>query len=149
MIFPESWKRRAADFYAHHCTPSLIQEKNNDISLYLGLFEKSPTVLREAIVTTPYSEWQVFVFLTNYFPTWNFWTTYPSLVNVGYERPLKLKSFLFSQIYHASWPQLSITMKGWKNADFILVPSWGFLKAKPCAILYSCTTKILYGLWNK
>ena len=36
-------------------TPSLIQEKNNDISLYLGLFEKSPTVLREAIVTTPYS----------------------------------------------------------------------------------------------
>ena len=32
------------------------QEKNNDISLYLGLFEKSPTVLRKAIVTTPYSE---------------------------------------------------------------------------------------------
>ena len=31
-------------------------ELNNDISLYLGLFEKSPTVLREAIVTTPYSE---------------------------------------------------------------------------------------------
>ena len=30
--------------------------KKNDISLYLGLFEKSPTVLREAIVTTPYSE---------------------------------------------------------------------------------------------
>ena len=29
--------------------------KNNDISLYLGLFEKSPTVLRKAIVTTPYS----------------------------------------------------------------------------------------------
>ena len=29
--------------------------KKNDISLYLGLFEKSPTVLREAIVTTPYS----------------------------------------------------------------------------------------------
>ena len=29
--------------------------KNNDISLYLGLFEKSPTVLREAIFTTPYS----------------------------------------------------------------------------------------------
>ena len=23
-------------------TPSLIQEKNNDTSLYLGLFEKSP-----------------------------------------------------------------------------------------------------------
>ena len=36
-------------------TPSLIQEKNNAISLYLGLFEKSPTVLRKAIVTTPYS----------------------------------------------------------------------------------------------
>ena len=36
-------------------TPSLIQEKNNDTSLYLGLFEKSPTVLREVIVTTPYS----------------------------------------------------------------------------------------------
>jgi len=36
-------------------TPSLIQEKNNDTSLYLGLFEKSPTVLRKAIVTTPYS----------------------------------------------------------------------------------------------
>ena len=32
-----------------------MQEKNNDISLYLGLFEKSPTVLRKAIVTTPYS----------------------------------------------------------------------------------------------
>ena len=30
--------------------------KNNDISLYLGLFEKSPTVLRKAIVTTPYSD---------------------------------------------------------------------------------------------
>ena len=29
--------------------------KNNDISLYLGLFSKSPTVLREAIFTTPYS----------------------------------------------------------------------------------------------
>ena len=29
--------------------------KNNDISLYLGLFEKSPTVLRKAIFTTPYS----------------------------------------------------------------------------------------------
>ena len=36
-------------------TPSLIQEKNNDTSLNLGLFEKSPTVLRKAIVTTPYS----------------------------------------------------------------------------------------------
>ena len=36
-------------------THSLIQEKNNDISLYSGLFEKSPTVLREAIVTAPYS----------------------------------------------------------------------------------------------
>ena len=36
-------------------TPSLIQEKDNDISLYLGLFEKSPTVLRKALVTTPYS----------------------------------------------------------------------------------------------
>ena len=33
----------------------MIREKNNDISLYLGLFEKSPTVLRKAIVTTPYS----------------------------------------------------------------------------------------------
>ena len=33
-----------------------MQENNNDISLYSGLFEKSPTVLREAIVTTPYSE---------------------------------------------------------------------------------------------
>ena len=29
--------------------------KNNDISHYLGLFEKSPTVLRKAIFTTPYS----------------------------------------------------------------------------------------------
>ena len=37
-------------------TPSLIQEKDNDISLYLGLFEKSPTVLRNAIVTTSYSD---------------------------------------------------------------------------------------------
>jgi hypothetical protein len=36
-------------------TPSLIREKNNDISLYSGLFEKSPTLLREAIFTTPYS----------------------------------------------------------------------------------------------
>ena len=36
-------------------TPSLIKEKNNDISLYLGLVSKSPTVLRKAIVTTPYS----------------------------------------------------------------------------------------------
>ena len=36
-------------------TPSLIKEKNNDISLYLGLISKSPTVLRKAIVTTPYS----------------------------------------------------------------------------------------------
>ena len=24
MVFPESWKRRAADFYAHHCTLGLI-----------------------------------------------------------------------------------------------------------------------------
>ena len=38
--------------------------KNNDISLYLGLFEKSPTVLREAIVTTPYSAYiALFIFL--------------------------------------------------------------------------------------
>ena len=29
--------------------------KKNYISLYLGLFEKSPTVLRKAIVTAPYS----------------------------------------------------------------------------------------------
>ena len=29
--------------------------KNNDISLYSGLFSKSHTVLREAIFTTPYS----------------------------------------------------------------------------------------------
>ena len=36
--------------------PPLIQEKNNAISLYLGLFSKSPTVLRKAIVTTPYSD---------------------------------------------------------------------------------------------
>ena len=36
-------------------TPSLIQEKNNEFSLYLGLFEKSPTVLRKAVVSTPYS----------------------------------------------------------------------------------------------
>ena len=37
-------------------------KKNNDISLYLGLFEKSPTVLRKAIVTTPYSGWIAMVF---------------------------------------------------------------------------------------
>ena len=36
--------------------PSLIQEKNNDIPLYSGLFEMSPTVLREAIFWTPYSD---------------------------------------------------------------------------------------------
>ena len=36
-------------------TPSLIQEKNNDISLYSGLFEKSPALLKWAIFTTPYS----------------------------------------------------------------------------------------------
>ena len=35
--------------------------KNNDISLYSGLFEKSPTVLRrEAIFWTPYSECECF-----------------------------------------------------------------------------------------
>ena len=38
------------------CNYTLIDpRKNNDISLYSGLFEKSPTVLREAIFTTPYS----------------------------------------------------------------------------------------------
>ena len=24
MVFPESWKRRAADFYAHHCNISAV-----------------------------------------------------------------------------------------------------------------------------
>ena len=38
-------------------------KKDNDISLYLGLFEKSPTILRKAIFTTPYSDQDNFLII--------------------------------------------------------------------------------------